>query len=175
MSAAPEGPPYGQPPAEVLPHAAGGTQDVPEVPAWGTPEDTLGVPTEPLRPIRSSPGWDEVRSRNLLLAFDGRVLEIFGELSCATEGKFSDIESMRFHVGVLALTVLEDEKTGRYRVELGISNARYSSRRATNERKAPATGNLLSFNAEEWVTVGPFFSRVAAAALRWDARQNRAT
>jgi len=93
-------------------------------------------------------GWDEVRTRDTLLAFDGRILEVFRDR--LTNGPDYAGDSLRFHVARLILKERQDRKgQHRVRLETGISSA------------------TLRFEDDEWTTVGPFLSRVAAAAARF--------
>jgi hypothetical protein len=83
---------------------------------------------------------EEVWADDVLLTFDGRVLEIFG---------FSGSESMRFHVLNLDLEADGPDRKGRYTLKI-----------------APATrggGCHVAVPEEDWSEVGPFVDRVVAA------------
>ena len=84
-------------------------------------------------------GPDEVWCGDVLLAFDGRVLEVFG---------FPGSESMRYHVRNMELSIDEPDRKERRTVTI-----------------KPATrGGGCAFNApaEAWPSVGPFLDRVLA-------------
>ena len=82
---------------------------------------------------------DEVRTGDMLLAFDGRILEVFG---------FGSQDSYRFHVQNMELWVDEPDRKGRRTVKLRVPS-----------------GLTIQFDApdEDWPGVGPFFERVHAA------------
>ena len=83
---------------------------------------------------------DEVWADDILLTFDGRVVEAFG---------FPGAESIRFHVLNLELTVDGPDRKGRYAVQL-----------------SPATrggGCRVEVPEADWPEVGPFLDRVLAA------------
>jgi hypothetical protein len=82
----------------------------------------------------------EVWADDVLLVFDGRVVEVFG---CPGS------ESIRFHVRNLDLAVDGPDRKGRYALQL-----------------APATrggGCSVPVPEEDWAEVGPFVERVLAA------------
>jgi hypothetical protein len=83
---------------------------------------------------------DEVWAGNSLLAFDGRVLEIFG---------FPGSLSMRFHVRNMELSVDPPDRKGRYWVSI----------------RATRGSGGCNFHVEpgDWPWVGPFLDRVFAA------------
>ena len=84
---------------------------------------------------------DEVWCGDSLLAFDGRVLEVFG---------FGSSESVRFHVRNMDLEVGDPGRKGRRSVLV-----KPASRRS---------GGLgLEVEEADWPTVGPFLDRVLAA------------
>ena len=83
---------------------------------------------------------DEVWADDVLLAFDGRVVEVFG---------FPGSESIRFHVRNLDLEVDGPDRKGRHDVKL-----------------APATrggGCHIPVGEEDWPAVATFIDRVLAA------------
>jgi len=83
---------------------------------------------------------DEVWADDVLLAFDGRVVEVFG---------FPGSESIRFHVRNLDLSVDGPDRKGRYALQL-----------------APATrggGCHVIVPEGDWPDVGGFVERVLAA------------
>lgn len=83
---------------------------------------------------------DEVWADEILLTFDGRVVELFG---------FPGSESIRFHVLNLELTVDGPDRKGRY--ELFIRPA------------SGAGGCRLDVPEADWTEVAPFIDRVLAA------------
>ena len=83
---------------------------------------------------------EEVWADDILLAFDGRVLEVFG---------FPGQESYRFHVRNVELTVDGPDRKGRHRVEA--ASARGSG------------GCSFDVPPEDWHVVGPFLDAVLAA------------
>ena len=144
-------------------------RDDDDVPAYGTPPP-LSTPL--LSDVRDGPWssdarswkhapatpqpttWDEVRSRHLVLAFDGRVLEIFG-VQRPGSGPSSQYESVRFHIANIVFQPEGPDRKGRYLVIF-----------RHNEFDP---GYRVRFETEEWITVGPFLSRVTAARPeRWD-------
>ena len=83
---------------------------------------------------------DEVWADDILLTFDGRVVEVFG---------FPGAESIRFHVLNLDMSVDGPDRKGRYALKLG-----------------PATrggGCQVEVPEADWPEVGPFLDRVLAA------------
>ena len=84
---------------------------------------------------------DEAWAGDSLLAFDGRVLEVFG---------FPGSESMRFHVRNVDLEVGEPDRKGR---------------RMVTVRPAARGSGGCAFDVEEgdWAEVGPLLDRVLAA------------
>jgi hypothetical protein len=83
---------------------------------------------------------DEVWAGDVLLCFDGRVVEVFG---------FSGSESIRFHVRNLEASADGPDRKGRYTVKL-----------------APATrggGCHIEVPEGDWPAVAPFLDRVLAA------------
>ncbi|HEX8122586.1 MAG TPA: hypothetical protein VF549_15105 [Solirubrobacteraceae bacterium] len=83
---------------------------------------------------------DEVWADDILLTFDGRVVEVFG---------FPGSESIRFHVLNLDLASDGPDRKGRYSVTL--------------EPASRGGGCQLDVPEEDWVAVGPFLDRVLAA------------
>ena len=83
---------------------------------------------------------DEVWADDILLAFDGRVLEVFG---------FPGATSMRFHVRNMELAVDEPDRTGNRSVTV----------------KPAMRGGGCSFAVPEgdWEAVGAFLDRVLAS------------
>ena len=84
---------------------------------------------------------DEVWAGDSLLAFDGRVLEVFG---------FMGSESLRFHVRNVELSIDEPDRRGRRSVRIRPA-ARGSG------------GCQLEVDEDDWRAVGPFLDRVLAA------------
>lgn len=84
---------------------------------------------------------DEVWSGDSLLAFDGRVLEVFG---------FMGSESIRFHVRNMELSVEGPDRKRRHAVTIKPA-ARGSG------------GCRLEVEESDWGQVGPFLDRVLAA------------
>jgi hypothetical protein len=83
---------------------------------------------------------DEVWVGDSLLAFDGRVLEVFG---------FPGSLSMRYHVRNMELSVDPPDRKGRHWVNL---------------RAARGSGGCsFDVEPEDWPAAGPFFDRVLAA------------
>jgi hypothetical protein len=82
---------------------------------------------------------DEVWADDILLTFDGRVLEIFG---------FPGSTNMRFHVRNMELTVDEPDRKGRRAVSV----------------KPAMRGGGCAFEVPDgdWPQVGPFLDRVLA-------------
>ena len=83
---------------------------------------------------------DEVWADDILLTFDGRVVEVFG---------FPGAESIRFHVLNLEVASEGPDRKGRYMVKLG-----------------PAMrggGCAVEVPEADWPQVGPFLDRVLAA------------
>ena len=87
-----------------------------------------------------TPNMHEVWAGDVLLTFDGRVLEIFG---------FPGQESYRFHVKNMELTAEGPDKKGRYR--------------ATAMSAKGSGGCSLEVGADDWPQVGPFLDRVLDA------------
>ena len=83
---------------------------------------------------------DEVWAGESLLAFDGRVLEVFG---------FPGAVSMRFHVRNLRLSVSGPDGGGTHWVLVQASHG--------------SGGCNLQVAADQWPGVGPFLERVFAA------------
>ena len=83
---------------------------------------------------------DEVWADDILLTFDGRVVEVFG---------FPGSESIRFHVLNLDLAADGPDRKGRYTVTL----------------EPASRGGGCSFDVPEadWPAVAPFLDRVLAA------------
>jgi hypothetical protein len=82
----------------------------------------------------------EVWAGKVLLAFDGRVLEVFG---------FTGAESVRFHVRNMELSVDGPDSKGTYWVLV---------------KPASAGGGVqLQVPQEDWAAVGPFLDAVLAA------------
>ena len=169
--------------------AAGSSGDRPATgtPAYGTPSVPYGSPLvyvgvqdrldgTDLRPQV----WDEVRTRSLLMAFDGRVLEIFGDLRLGpSAGVFGTVgpsgnpsvhESLRFHVGRLRFMVDGPDREGRRTLVLRILDEysmSFTVEVMTKTKMGSYNSRLPRFEADEWAVVGPFLSRVAAACQRW--------
>jgi hypothetical protein len=83
---------------------------------------------------------DEVWADDILLTFDGRVVEVFG---------FPGATSLRFHVLNLELAAEGPDRKGRYTVQLG-----------------PAShggGCHVEVPEADWPEVAPFLDRVLAA------------
>ena len=83
---------------------------------------------------------DEVWADDILLTFDGRVVEVFG---------FPGAESIRFHVLNLEMAVDGPDRKGRHALRL-----------------SPASrggGCQLEVPEDDWAEVGPFLDRVLAA------------
>jgi len=80
----------------------------------------------------------EARSGDTLLAFDGRVLELFG---------FSDVH--RYHVSDLSIKVDDPDRKGRVGVRIGRASAR--------------GGALFGVAPEHWQEVKDVIDRTAAA------------
>ncbi len=85
-------------------------------------------------------GFDSVWVGDSLLAFDGRVLEVFG---------FPGSLSLRFHVRNMELSVDPPDRKGRYWVNI----------RATRG----SGGCSFHVEPQDWPAAGPFFDRVFAA------------
>ena len=83
---------------------------------------------------------DEVWADDVLLTFDGRVVEVFG---------FSGSESIRFHVLNLDLAVDGPDRKGRHTVRI--------------EPAMRGGGCHVAVPEEDWPEVGPFVDRVLAA------------
>ncbi len=83
---------------------------------------------------------DEVWAGDGLLAFDGRVLEVFG---------FSGSASTRFHVRNVDVEIADPDRKGRRSVRI----------------KPASRGGGLQLEVDEgdWPSVGPFLDRVLAA------------
>jgi|GEM_PF-1161500 len=110
------------------------------------------------RQSRSWHGWDEVCTDTLVLSFDGRVLELFGDL------RFNDTqhETLRFHVGNLRLVVGHPDRNGRREVRINLATP--SSSPDVRMGTTSFLGHsIVRFDADEWVTIGPFLTRVKAA------------
>ena len=84
---------------------------------------------------------DEAWLGDNLLAFDGRVLELFGHPATP---------SSRFHVANLDLTVADPDKKGRRMLTL----------KAATKRSG---GVMLEIEPEDWPALEPFLDRVLAA------------
>jgi hypothetical protein len=84
---------------------------------------------------------DEVWAGDSLLAFDGRVVEVFG---------FSGSESIRFHVRNVELEVGEPDRKGRRSVRI-------------KPASRGSGGCMFEVSEEDWPSVGPFLDRVLAA------------
>lgn len=84
---------------------------------------------------------DEIWIDDTLVAFDGRVLEVFG---------FSGSESLRFHVRNIEISVEEPDRKGRRWLRI--------------KPATPGSGGCM-FEVEpgDWPHVGPFLDRVMAA------------
>ena len=166
--------------------AAGPSGDRPatETPAYGTPPVPYGsLPVHHGVQDRTDLGpqvWDEVRTRSLLMAFDGRVLEIFGDLRLGPSGGvFGTVgpsggpsvhESLRFHVGNLRFVVDGPDREGRRTLLLRVVDEysiSFSVEVMTKTKMGAYASRLPRFEADEWFTVGPFLSRVTAACQRW--------
>ena len=83
---------------------------------------------------------EEIWADDILLTFDGRVLEVFG---------FPGQESYRFHVKNMELSIDGPDKKGRYR--------------ATATSARGSGGCALEVPEADWPAVGPFLDRVLAA------------
>jgi hypothetical protein len=82
----------------------------------------------------------EVWADDVLLCFDGRIVEVFG---------FPGSESLRFHVKNLELSADGPDRKGRYSVHI-----------------EPATrggGCVVTVPEEDWPAVAPFLDHVLAA------------
>ena len=86
------------------------------------------------------PEIDEVWADDVLLCFDGRVVEVFG---------FPGSESIRFHVKNLELSADGPDRKGRYAVHL--------------EPASRGGGCVMTVPEEDWAAVSPFLDRVLAA------------
>lgn len=84
---------------------------------------------------------DEVWAGDSLLAFDGRVVEVFG---------FSGSESIRFHVRNMELEVGEPDRKGRRSIRI-------------KPASRGSGGCMFEVSEEDWAAVGPFLDRVLAA------------
>jgi len=114
-------------------------------PPYGTPD---GAPTY------SSPvpgAWAEVRAGARLLAFDGRVLEIF---NFQVDGY---PVAVRFHISNMSLKIVGPNRKGRRSLRVEAPNCSLQV--------------WVTVQADEWATVGPFISRVAAALPLQDGLQ----
>ena len=85
---------------------------------------------------------DEVAVAGHILAFDGRVLEIFGHLG-------SSNGALRWHVGDLAVSVGGPDRKGRYAVEFKLASSHVA--------------RLLQIQGDEWPACEPFLRRVQEA------------
>ncbi len=84
---------------------------------------------------------DEIWLGTTLLAFDGRVLEVFG---------FSGSESIRFHVRNIDIQVDDPDRKGRRWLRI--------------KPASPGSGGcMFEVQPEEWNHLGPFLDRVFAA------------
>ena len=83
---------------------------------------------------------EEVWADDLLLAFDGRVLEVFG---------FPGQESYRFHVRNVDLSIDGPDRKGRHRV--------------VAESARGSGGCAFEVPPEDWHVVGPFLEGVLGA------------
>jgi hypothetical protein len=83
---------------------------------------------------------EEVWLGTTLLAFDGRVLEIFG---------FSGTESMRFHVRNMEIEIDDPDRKGRRSLRI--------------KPASRGGGCMLQVPPEEWPQIAPFVDRVFAA------------
>ena len=94
-----------------------------------------GNPGVTLRPM------DEVWADDVLLCFDGRVIEVFG---------FPGEESVRFHVRNVDLSVDGPDRKNRHSVLI-------------KPASRGSGGVQLEVPEDDWPTVGPFLERVMAA------------
>lgn len=83
---------------------------------------------------------EEIWVKNILLAFDGRVVEVFG---------FASSESIRFHIANLSVNVDDPDRKGRRMVQL-----------------KPATrggGCAFQVETQEWAELAPFLDNITRA------------
>jgi hypothetical protein len=84
---------------------------------------------------------DEIWIDTTLVAFDGRVLEVFG---------FSGSESLRFHVRNIEIELQDPDRKGRRWLRI--------------KPASPGSGGcMFEVGPEDWPHVGPFVDRVMAA------------
>jgi hypothetical protein len=84
---------------------------------------------------------DEVWVGESLLAFDGRVLEIFG---------YPSRDSYRYHTGNLQIHVGEPDRKGKRMVQL--------------MPRTKGVGCALAISTEDWPHAAPLLARIQAAA-----------
>jgi len=99
------------------------------------------------------------------MAFDGRILELFGDLNVSGSADWS----LRFHVANVRISIT-DLGQGWHRVSLAPANSGGGETRVRRVSGSVSYASVpLSFYADEWAIVGPFLERVAAAAARFQA------
>jgi hypothetical protein len=91
---------------------------------------------------------DEVRADDVLLTFDGQVLELFGYIAVVTTIHSSS--NLRFHVHNLRIEVQSPDRKGRRDVRFALTST-------------SGVSCQLRVEEAEWATVEPFLQRVAAA------------
>ena len=84
---------------------------------------------------------EEIWVRDILLAFDGRVVEVFG---------FPGSESLRFHIGNLRLEVNGPDRKGRYMIQM-------------KPASRGSGGCAFEVGPDEWPEAGPFFDAIRTA------------
>jgi len=115
--------------------------------------DTWPSPPTPTNPaeVRTKVAHDW-KPRDVVLVFDGRVLEVFGSFNHLGDGKPA---SARFHVGCACLKVSEPDRKGRRTVKLCASRTPWAQCEVS-----------LTIASEDWASIAPFLSRIAAAFAR---------
>jgi hypothetical protein len=86
-------------------------------------------------------GNDEVWVDEILLSFDGRVLEVFG---------YQGQDSVRYHAGNLLVDVGDPDKKGKRIVQL--------------KPRTKGVGCALGISTEDWARAAPLLERAQAAA-----------
>lgn len=84
---------------------------------------------------------EEIWVKDILLAFDGRVVEVFG---------FPGSESLRFHIANLRLDIDGPSRKGRYMIQL-------------KPQSRGSGGCAFEVESHEWPEVGPFLDRITEA------------
>ncbi|MCL2467675.1 MAG: hypothetical protein FWF21_10470 [Micrococcales bacterium] len=147
--------------------AVAGVHRYDDPPSHGTPPSLPDPPSIHDEPTGApGPGqWDEVRTRAVTMAFDGRVLEVFGDLAVNDEHQ----ASVRLHVAHL---LIETTSLGGGSHDVGLwtkdCDGHYGSAFGVWARRGKNTYHQVSprFDSDEWAVVDPFLSRVADAGAQ---------